>query len=203
MIQNGTDIQGMLFCSGTDTLGRTVGAIPGKAMGAGVGALLFGPAGAIVVGVVGAITGSMAGRRLAAAGRELFLFEQSDAVRRAAREVAEEALSAIPAKLEAWDQKTAILRSCFASNHPNSVQIQSLMVERVEEKIEYWKGKRKDLEVAAKGETNAPNSLTERVLTLVRRAGIHPHHVQSSLATLGDKMKGYLEECKRFKILPA
>ena len=72
MIRNGTDVHGMLICTGTDTLGRTVGAIPGKAMGAGIGALLFGPAGAIVVGVVGAIAGSMAGRQLAAVGENSF-----------------------------------------------------------------------------------------------------------------------------------
>lgn len=201
MVRNGTDVHGMLICTGTDTLGRTVGAIPGKAVGAGIGALLFGPAGAIVVGVVGAIAGSIAGRRLATAGRELFVFEESDAVRRAVRDVAEEALSAMPAKLEAWDRKAVILQSCFSTNHPNNVQIQSVMVERIEERIEYWKGKRKDLEAAAKGETDAPNSLTEGVLTLVRRAGIHPHHIQNSLAILGNRMKAYLDECRRFRVL--
>jgi len=62
LIRNGTDVHGMLLCVGTDSIGGTVGAIPGKAMGAEIGSLLFGPAGAIVVGVVGAIAGSMAGR---------------------------------------------------------------------------------------------------------------------------------------------
>jgi len=75
------------------------------------------------------------------------------------------------------------------------------MVKRIEEQIEYWKGKRKDPEAAAKGNTDAPNSLTEGVLTLVRRAGIHPHHVQSSLTDLTNRMKTYLCECKRFRIL--
>ena len=201
MVRNGTDVRAMLTCTATDALGRTVVAIPGKVVGAGLGALVFGPAGAIVVGIVGAVAGSMVGRRVAAAGRELFLFEESDAVRRAARGVAEEALNAMPAKLEAWDRKAITLKSCFSSDQPNSVQIQSVMVKRIEEQIEYWKAKRRDLEAAAKGQADAPSSLTERILTLVRRAGIHPHHVQTSLTTLADRMKAYLDECRRFKVL--
>ncbi len=201
MIRNGTDVQGMLICTGTDTVGRTAGAIPGKAVGAGVGAFLFGPAGAIVVGVVGAITGSMVGRRLAAASRELLLFEESDAVRRAVRDVAEEALSAMPAKLDAWERKAVRLKSCFSSDHPNSIEIQSGMVQRVAEEIQYWKGKRRDLENVAAGKSGAPVSLTEGILTLIRRAGIHPHHIQNSLTALGDSMKAYVGECRRFKVL--
>lgn len=200
MVLNGTDVRAMLTCTATDAFGRVVVAIPGKAVGAGLGALVFGPAGAIVVGIGGAVAGSMVGRRLAAAGRELLLFEESDAVRRAARGVAEEALSAMPAKLKAWDRKAITLKSCFSSDHPNSVQIRSAMVKRIEEQIEYWKAKRGDLEAATKGQTDAPNSLTERILTLVRRAGIHPHHVQNSLTTLAKEMKAYLNECKRFKV---
>jgi hypothetical protein len=107
----------------------------------------------------------------------------------------------MPAKLEAWDRKAITLKSCFSSDHPNCVQIQSVMVRRIEEQIEYWKGKRRDLEAATNGQMDAPNSLTERILRLVRRAGIHPHHVQTLLNTLAIRMKAYLDECRRFKVL--
>ena len=152
MVRNGTDVRAMLTCTASDTIGRGGGAFAGKPVGAGLGALVFGPAGAIVVGVAGAIVGSIVGRRVVAAGREILLFEESDAVRRAVRDVAEEALCAMPAKLQAWDCKATTLKSCFSNKHPNNMQIQWVMVQRIEEQFEYWKGKRIDLETAASGQ---------------------------------------------------
>jgi hypothetical protein len=41
------------------------------------------------------------------------------------------------------------------------------------------------------------------LLTLIRRAGIHPHFVQEPVRALLDEVKNYLEACKRFRVAKA
>jgi hypothetical protein len=203
MIRNDTDLIGMLTCTATDTVGRTVGGTAGQFAGAAAGAVLFGPAGAIVVGLIGAMGGAAAGRRMIAKGRELLVAEEEQAVRAAARRVAEAAVEAMPEKVEAWSQKSGLLDQSLAGAGANRHRVHAAMMHRMRQHIEYWRCKKTQLEAVASTGADSAQQFCERVLTLVRRAGIHPHHVHNPMAELGQTLERYQLESKRFRTPPA
>lgn len=203
MLRNDTDLQAMLTCTATDTLGRTVGGTAGKSAGAAVGLILFGPAGAIVVGLVGAIGGAAGGKRLVSKGRELLVAEEEQAVRRAARHVAEEAVESMPQKLCAWAEKSELLCQSLSGPKANQQKMQNAMMRRIRDHIEYWKKKKTELETVTRNGEGEIVSLCEHVLTLLRRAGVHAHHVQDAMNDLGVKLQEYQRESKRFRTASA
>jgi hypothetical protein len=203
MLSNGTDVRAMLACTATDTIGRTVGGAAGKFAGAAGGLLLFGPAGAIVVGVLGAIGGAGAGRRVVVKGKQLLVAEEDARVRAATRRVAEAAVEAIPTKVQAWTRKSELMLDSLSGSEPNQAKVQRAMNSHMRSHIDYWRQKGTELEALANDRNLEPESLFERLLTLVRRAGVHAHHIQEPLKDLGKKMGEYLAESKRFRITPS
>jgi hypothetical protein len=200
MVANGTDVKSMLTCTATDTIGRTIGGTAGKYAGAAGGLLLFGPAGAIVVGALGAIGGAGAGRRLVVMGRHWLVSDEDARVRFAGHRVAEAAEDTMPRKIQVWTEKSELMIDCLAGSNANQAKVQRAMSVHMSDHIDFWKQKRKELQVLTNDRSDDPQSLFERLLTLIRRAGIHAHHIQEPLKELGTKMQEYVAECKRFRL---
>ena len=200
MVANGTDVKSMLTCTATDTIGRTIGGTAGKYAGAAGGLLLFGPAGAIVVGALGAIGGAGAGRRLVVMGRHWLVSDEDARVRFAGHRVAEAAEDTMPRKIQVWTEKSELMIDCLAGSNANQAKVQRAMSVHMSDHIDFWKQKRKELQVLTHDRSDDPQSLFERLLTLIRRAGIHAHHIQEPLKELGTKMQEYVAECKRFRL---
>ena len=199
MITNDTDLQAMLTCTATDALGRAIGGAAGKYAGAAAGLVLFGPAGAIVVGVLGAIGGAAAGRRASGRGRRLLLAEEASAVRVAAHRVTEAAAEAMPGKIRAWVDKSHMTEDNLTGQRANQAKVQNIMRNRIHDHINYWIAKKDELERLALDDVTQPHVLCDRVLLLVRRAGVHAHHIQEPLRELAEKLHDYLNERKRFR----
>lgn len=198
MLRNDTDLIAMLTCTATDTLGRTVGGTTGKFAGAAAGALLFGPAGAIVIGLLGATGGAIVGRRLIANGRQLLIAEQEDSVRKAARRVAEAAAKSMPRKLQAWSDKSELMVRTLSGQRTNQQKMQNAMMHRIREHIAHWQRKKTELEAFASHGVEGEN-FCERMLSLLRRAGVHACHVQDAMGELAKKLHEYHKAAKRFR----
>lgn len=199
MLVNGTDVKAMLTCTATDTGGRILGGAAGKYAGAGAGLLLFGPAGAIVVGLLGAVGGATAGRRAVAIGRHLFIAKEETAVREGVRRVATAAAEAVPEKIQAWRRKSEMVADSLAGPNINQSKVQAVMGRRISDNIEHLTRKKSEIEALASDRTGDPRSLFEQVLTLIRRAGIHAHHIQEPMQDLAERMREYTEESKRYR----
>jgi len=199
MLVNGTDVKAMLTCTATDTGGRILGGTGGKYAGAGAGLLLFGPAGAIVVGALGAVMGAAAGRGAAAKGRQLFVAKEETAVREGVRRVAESAAQAMPQKIQAWRRKSEMVADSLAGPKANQSKVRAEMGGRISNQIEHWTRKRAEIEALACDRTGDPRGLFERLLTLIRRAGIHAHHIQEPMQELAERMREYCDKSKRFR----
>lgn len=194
MLKNGTDVRAMLTCTATDTGGRTIGATAGKYAGTGVGLLLFGPAGAIVISVLGAIGGAAADRRAVAKSRQLFVAEEETAVRAGVHRVAKAAAEAMPEKIQAWSHKSEMIADSLAGPKANQSKVQTAMGRRISNHIDHWTRKKAEIEALACDRTDDPRGLFERVLTLIRRAGIHAHHIQEPMQELAKRMQEYSDE---------
>lgn len=199
MLVHGTDVTAMLTCTATDTGARIAGGTVGKYAGAGAGLLLFGPAGAIVVGVLGAMGGAAAGRRVVAKGRHLFVAKEETAVREGLRRVAESAEEAMPGKIQAWRCKSEMIANSLAGPNANQAKVQTAMVRRISDDIGHWIRKKSEIEALARKCSGDPSSLFEKVLTVIRRAGIHAHHIQEPMRELAARMREYSDKCKRFR----
>jgi hypothetical protein len=200
MLVNGTDFTGFLTCTATDFGARFIGGTTGKSAGAGAGLLVFGPAGAIVIGALGAVGGAIGGRRVVAIARQLLVSREAEAVREAVHHVAETAADAMSPKLEAWKQKSAMVTESLAGPKRNQTIVRAAMVRRMAEHIEYLTQKKVEIELLACDTTGDPGSLFERVLRLIRRAGIHAHHIQEPLQELASKIHQYSDKCKKFRV---
>jgi hypothetical protein len=73
------------------------------------------------------------------------------------------------------------------------------MRNRIHDHINYWIAKKDELERLALDDVTQPHVLCDRVLLLVRRAGVHAHHIQEPLRELAEKLHDYLNERKRFR----
>ncbi len=198
MLLNDTDLKAMLTCTATDATGRIIGAAALKYAGASLGIILFGPAGAIVGGVLGATGGAAAGRRAVATGRRWLVADEEAAVRAGAHRVAEAAAQSMPGKIQAWNHKSERIADCLPESPTNQGKVRNELSRRVSDHIDYWVRKKSELEALVLDHGDAPDRLFDRVLTLVRRAGVHAHHIQEPLKELEKTMQHYLGECKRF-----
>jgi hypothetical protein len=199
MLKNGTDVKAFLTCTATDTGGRVAGGTVGKYAGAGAGLLLFGPAGAIVIGALGAMGGAAAGRRAIALGRRLLVAKEETAVREGVRRVAETAAEAMPQKIQAWRRKSEMIADSLAGPKANQAKVQTAMGRSINDNIGHLTRKKAEIETLASDRTGDPRSLFERVLTLIRRAGVHAHHIQEPMQDLAERMREYSDKCKRFR----
>jgi len=199
IFSNDTDLGAMLASTATDTIGRTIGGTTGKYAGATAGLIMFGPAGAIVVGLIGAIGGAAAGRQAVAKGRRLFVIDEESAVRSRLRRVVEAAAEAMPSKIQAWTHKSQLVSDSLAGPTANQAKVRSAISRRLSDQIEYWRRKKAELETFTRDNADDPRSLLDRMLCLVHRASVHPHHLQEPMKELTQKMQEYLEECKRFR----
>ncbi len=202
MFRNHTDLRSMLTCTATDTAGRVIGGTTGKYAGATVGVLFFGPAGAIVVGLLGTIGGASAGRRVAGAARHILVADEEAAVRLAAHRLTLAAAAVMPTKINAWKHKSQVIREKVTGAKGNRAKLASFIERRLNDDIQHWNRKQSDLEKINVGEDD-PVSLFERVLTQVRRAGVHPHHIQEPIRGLVEAMKAYLDRCRHFRVTHA
>jgi hypothetical protein len=130
----------------------------------------------------------------------LLVAEEDTRVRAAARRVAEAGAEAMPRKIQAWTIKSELMLDSLSGSGPNQAKMQLAMSSRMRDHIAFWKQKRIELEAMANDKNHEPQSLFERLLTLIRRSGIHAHHIQDPLKDLGTKMEEYVAECKRFRM---
>jgi hypothetical protein len=199
MVTRGTDVQAFLACTATDSAARIAGGEVGKCIGAGVGLLLFGPAGAIVVGAAGAVVGSSGGRRAMGRTRRLFVAREATGVRDSVRRVAGTAAEAVPEKLRAWRRKSELVADSLSGGKPNQAKVQAAMARRFGDSIGHWTRKKAEIEALACGRTGDPGWLFEQLLTLIRRGGIHAHHIQEPMEELAKRMREYSDQCRRFR----
>src|ERR1017187_5521329 len=91
-----------------------------------------------------------------------------------------ERLSSINSDLfvQAWTNKSELMLDSLSGSRPNQAKVQLAMRIRMRDHIDHWKQKKNQLETLVKDSNQEPQSLFERLLTLVRRAGVHSHHIQ-------------------------
>jgi hypothetical protein len=164
--------------------------------------LFFGPAGAIVVGLLGTIGGASAGRRVAGAARHVLVADEEAAIRAAAHRLTTAAAAAMPTKISAWKRKAQVIAEKLTGATGNRAKLASFIERRFNDDIQHWNRKQSELENINVGEDD-PVSLFERVLTQVRRAGVHPHHIQEPIRRLVEAMRAYLDQCRRFRVARA
>ncbi len=92
-----------------------------------------------------------------------------------------------------------MIADSLAGPKANQVKVQTAMVRRIADNIEHLTRKKAEIEALPSNHTSDPRSLFERVLTLIRRAGIHAHHIQAPMQDLAERMREYSEESKRFR----
>jgi hypothetical protein len=81
--------------------------------------------------------------------------------------------------------------------------MQDAMMRRIGDHIAYWKQKQTELETAAANGDDGIQRLCERVLTLLRRAGVHACHVQDAMGELGNRLNEYQQVSKGFRTASA
>jgi hypothetical protein len=133
-------------------------------------------------------------------GRHWLVSDEDARVRFAGHRVAEAAEDTMPRKIQVWTEKSELMIDCLAGSNANQAKVQRAMSVHMSDHIDFWKQKRKELQVLTNDRSDDPQSLFERLLTLIRRAGIHAHHIQEPLKELGTKMQEYVAECKRFRL---
>jgi hypothetical protein len=172
----------------------------GKYVGSTAGLVLFGPAGAVVIGLAGAVSGSIVGRKAAAAGRWLLVQDEERAVRRAAVDVAGVAVSAMPTKLCAWEEKIQIVQQSLAGAGKNQRKVREILTNRMIGQNNHWKAKQADLARFNEASSGECITLVDRLLLLIQRVGIHPHHIQGPLNDLSQKLEKLRAAMVRFRL---
>jgi hypothetical protein len=201
MLAGDTDLQGAVTNALTNTAGRIGGGIAGEHL-IGIVGLVFGPAGAVVGAGVGSIFGAYLGRKGAGVARRILTRGQEQALRNAAAEVADVAVETMPTKDVAWAAKRAELLEQFGNAEGNRGKVGSYLDLRIEDERRYFLQKRSELRKFAQSEAIAldPLQAWQRVLVLIRRAGVHPQHLQDSLHKLAELGHELVRQRKRYKV---
>ena len=188
----------------TDTAGRTTLGTLGAKAGGVIGAVIFGPAGTVVGSLGGAIAGGIGGGRIAKYGRALLVSDESELVRKTARDLASAAAEAIPEKLIVWQakrQKVSKLAISDSDHRGEVEQIQDWLQQQMDNDARYFEQRQRELERIAGGtDSDEPYELAKRVLDLIGRAGIHPHRLQEKLRNLFTALKGLGEAAARYRL---
>ncbi len=201
MLAGNTDLQGAVTNVLTNTAGRIGGGIVGTHV-IGIVGLVFGPAGAVVGAGVGSIFGAYLGRKGAMVARRFLTRGQEQAIRDAAAEVADVAVQAMPTKDKAWAAKRAELLRHFDNAEGNREKVGSYLDLRIEDERRYFLQKRSELDKFARSEAIAldPLQAWQRVLVLIRRAGVHPQLLQDSLYRLAELGHELVRQRKRYNV---
>jgi hypothetical protein len=200
LVTNKTTVDAAVINVLSNTTGRIVLGKVGSISAGMAGLFLFGPAGKLLFTGAGAIGGAYFGRRAAGTIRKMLLNEEDQQVRAAARECADEAVGAINQKLLAWREKEEAVNSSFSAAG-NAGAARSLVIRRMADDIRYFENKGRELKnLADSGGNGDPRELWQRLLTMIRRAGLHPHTVQGGLERLKDALERYQAGKRKYAI---
>jgi hypothetical protein len=103
-------------------------------------------------------------------------------------------------KIQAWNDKSVMIADSLAGPKANQAKVQTAIGRRIGDHIECWTRKKAEIEALASDRTNNPQILFERLLTLIRRAGVHAHHIQEPMQDLAGRMREYSSKYRRFRI---
>lgn len=196
-----TNLQGAVVNVLSNTTGRIALGKLGSITAGAAGLMLFGPAGKLIFTGTGAVIGAYFGRRAAGSLRGLLLKEEDRIANDAARDCAREAEQALRRKLLAWNDKRAVLQQAFDSSSTNSRKLGSWMDSRISDDIRYYENKATELSgIAGQSHSSDPRELWERLLLLIKRAGIHPHGIQQSLLQFEEALKNYQTSRRKYSL---
>jgi uncharacterized protein YcfJ len=188
----------------TSTVGRAAGGGLGAATGSVLGSFLFGPAGSVIGGLGGAVGGGIGGGWIARTARGVLVSEESDEVRTAARNLAQQAAKLVPRKVGVWKEKRAVIARLDLANEGNqrdADQIRKWLLSRLDADVRYFEQRGRELaQLAAKTDDSDPSELVDRVLNRVRQAAIHPHHLQTALGELFEALNRLGSASARYRI---
>ena len=201
LLTDKTTMDGALINLLTNTTGRIAIGTLGSVTAGMAGLLLFGPAGKLVFTGVGAVGGSWLGRKAAGSFRSTLLKKEEEVFHSAARDFAADAGDCVKKKLIAWNDKKGQLAGCFSRSHPNSRKAGEFVSKRMTDHLSYFENKARELDAMAggTGETD-PVGLWKQLLTLVKRAGLHPHTFQNSMRELGEAFRAYLAARMKYSL---
>lgn len=184
----------------TNTGGRIAGGVAGQATGSAVGVLLFGPAGGIIGGLVGTVGGGISGRQLARNARRLMAGDKAVAVRVASQNLASKAASFMPEKLSVWSAKQEKLSALSLSPGSDGEQLQRHLIWRMRDQGLYLDKCGKQLAALASEKSGGdPVNFAKQILSLVKRATLHPHLLQAELKELFDAVNAYMEKLTNYR----
>jgi len=186
----------------TDTAGRVVGGATGEHVTAVVGTLFFGPAGGVVGAGIGAIAGGIAGRSVARAARSLLTGKEQEAVRTRIRALAQQAAEHLPRKDEAWAEKESAIADAMVGDEGNRARIREYTLSRMRSDRAYHQNKRSEICRYTRGDNANSDVLeaTSRLMVLIARAGVHPHHIQEGLRQLGECATELAKKRRRLRL---
>lgn len=201
LFQGDTDLAGFATTVTTNTVGRTAFGFAGSKGVALAGLALFGPAGAVVGAGLGAVLGAGVGRQVAVAARRLLTAGEEEEINRARVEFIEQAIEAAGPKRLAWQKKQEQLDSVLSSSGIGHRELQQYITRAYQAEMLYMQARIKDLE-RLKKDTRGIDSYeaSNQALLLVKRAGIHPHFVQSTIKSLLLAIESLIKTRKRWLV---
>lgn len=191
-----TDLFGAVTDVGACTAGRIVFAKVGGLTGQSIGLVLLGPAGFLVGGLAGTLAGGMQGGRLGRKAKAWLLSrDQERRCREALQELAAQAAAFLPQKLTVWQEKEALL----AGRLGRLPELKDYVQRRFGADRRYFENKWRELqELAHSGlQRLSREEYLPRLLTLIKRAGIHPHQVQPQLAAVAAALRQDLQQSEQ------
>lgn len=187
--------------AGATTASRVVFAKVGGFTGKTLGFLLFGPAG----GVVGALGGTLAGGMQGGAfGKQLrrryFTRASEKRVEEALWNLNCRVLEFFPQKADAWHAKEEKLRQAFRRS--NVQDLKDCVQEHMQQDLGYIQNKWQEFKSFSRHtwEDLDPREKAERLLTRIRRSGVHSHEIQDALKALHEElahMNGRMDDLQK------
>jgi len=203
LVNGDTDFMGACTNAVTNTAGRILfGTLGGKAASA-VGLFLLGPAAGIVFGAAGSVLGAAGGRRIAAMGRRSLVSGDYDAFINSARRLAVRSTGSLEEKLKTWGEKKELICVKLAGARGNKPAVERFMVRKMDDDIRYFRNKRNEFDEIARSRNflvNGAHDLWERLVRMIRKAGIHPSNIQSELEEFNTSYVALDAAKRRFRV---
>ncbi len=199
LFRGDTDLAGFATAVVTNTAGRTLFGLAGSKLATAAGIVLFGPAGAVVGGGVGAVLGAGVGREVAGLARDVLTIGEREELKRARIELLEQAIESSRPKAAAWSRKRDELTSVLGGSGAARREVQRYVVGSHDAEATYLQARVGDLQrLRERDDELEVCDASRRALTLVKRAGIHPHHVQNAIRRLLGALEELLRARKRW-----
>lgn len=199
-LRGNNDVESAIVNILTDTGARSLGGGIGHVAGYGLG-LVFGPAGALVGPTLGGIVGASVGRRwISRQARRLFTIDNERRLREAMDAFSDRAARVMPEKIDAWADKARTLGDSLRGGSSNRTAVATYVGTRIGDDIKYFQARQRDLEARVYRQLEDPIRACMSLLTLYRRAAVHPIKVQDEMRELLELTNRLAERRKHLRI---